>query len=135
MRGVTEFQRYLLGYQVDLKILQDFLKEFPEARYEGIIYRGMYFSHYPAFAEISQTNLCSWSSDRDTAALFASHGKYGFILSKKSRGYDVHKILDILKEKGECPERLKNYRLSVSEHEVLDSLNIGEVKIQRVGLC
>ena len=113
--------------------LAAYIQQFPEAKYHGKIYRGLYFDHYPSISEINSQNFCSWTTDLDTAKYFASHGKYGFVLIKESTGYEVEKILSILKDRNELPERLMNYRNGCSEKEVLDGFDVKSVKIQRTG--
>ena len=99
-----------------------------------MIYRGMFFDHYPDMNEIRNSEFCSWSTDMHVAEYFASHAKYGFVLSKKSTGYDVHKILEILKERNELPEKLKGYRKKASELEVFDCLDVKKIRVRRFGL-
>ena len=125
--------RWLTGFGYT-EGLAEFVEQFTEAKYNGTIYRGMFFDHYPDKNEIRNSKFCSWTTSREVAEYFASHQKYGFVLTKQSTGYDVTKILSILKERGELPERLRNYRSSASEKEVFDSLDIKNVKIQRTGI-
>lgn len=133
MKGILMLHKWLrgMGYEEGLS---EFVKQFPEARHTGIIYRGLYFKHYPDITDIKESAFCSWTSDVRVAEYFASHAKYGVVLSKKSTGYDVHKIIDILIERGECPENMKNYRKSASEHEIVDAYTLDNIRIRRVGL-
>lgn len=133
MKDALKLQKWLrgMGYEEGLS---EFVKQFPEAKHTGKIYRGLYFSHYPDGCDIHESEFCSWTTDVKIAEYFASHGKYGFVLSKQSTGYDVHKIIDILKERGECPDGLKNYRKSMSEKEVVDNLSLSDIFVRRVGL-
>ena len=134
MKGALMLHKWLrgMGYEEGLA---EFVKQFPEARYTGTIYRGMYFNHYPDVADIQESAFCSWTTDVKVAEYFASHTKYGFVLSKKSTGYDVHKIIDILIERGECPDNMKNYRKVASEKEIVDVLTLHNTRVRRVGLC
>ena len=134
MKGALMLHKWLrgMGYEEGLA---EFVKQFPEARYTGTIYRGMYFNHYPDINDVHESDFCSWTTDIHIAEYFASHTKYGLVLSKKSTGYDVHKIIDILIERGEGPEQMKNYRKVASEREMVDVLTLRNTKIRRVGLC
>ena len=134
MNGALMLHKWLrgMGYEEGLA---EFVKQFPEARYTGTIYRGMYFNHYPDITDVHESEFCSWTTDINVAEYFASHTKYGLVLSKKSTGYDVHKIIDILIERGQCPDEMKNYRKTVSEHEVVDVLTLRNTRIRLVGLC
>ena len=131
--GPAMLQKWLTGYGYT-EGLAEFVKQFPEAKHNGMVYRGMFFDHYPSIDEIRNSDFCSWTTSREVAEYFAAHSKYGVVLSKQSTGYDVEKILNTLRTRGELPERLKNYRSSASEKEVLDSLNVNNVKIFRVGI-
>ena len=133
MKGPEMLTKWLtgMGYTDGLA---EYVKQFPEAKYNGIIYRGLYFDHYPSIDEIKNSDFCSWTTDKDVAEYFASHSKYGIVLSKKSTGYDVHKILEILRERNELPDRLMNYRSKASEKEVFDSFDVSEVIVRRVGV-
>ena len=133
MKGALMLHKWLLGLGYE-EGLSDFVKQFPEARYTGTIYRGLYFNHYPDIKDIKDSNFCSWTSDVHVAEYFASHAKYGFVLSKKSTGYDIHKIIEILIGRGQCPERMMNYRKSMSEKEIVDTLTLHNIKIRRVCL-
>ena len=134
MSGALMLHKWLrgMGYQEGL---DEFVRQFPEARYTGTIYRGMYFNHYPDIADVKESAFCSWTTDVHVAEYFASHTKYGFVLSKKSTGYDIHKIIEILIERGQCPDEMKNYRKIASEREVIDALTLRNTKIRRVGIC
>jgi hypothetical protein len=133
MTGAEMLRKWLtgMGYTEGLR---EFVQSFSDARYDGTIYRGMFFDHYPSKEEIYACEFCSWTTSRDVANYFASHTRYGFMLTKRSTGYDVQKILSILDERGELPDNLKTYRRDASEHEVLDMLDPKAVRVQRVGV-
>ena len=133
MTGPDMIAKWLTGYGYTEGLLE-YVQQFPEAKYDGMIYRGMFFDHYPDMKEIRNSEFCSWSTDMHVAEYFASHAKYGFVLSKKSTGYDVHKILEILKERNELPEKLKGYRKKASELEVFDCLDVKKIRVRRFGL-
>ena len=133
MKGPEMLTKWLTGFGYT-EGLSEFVEQFPEAKHNGIIYRGLYFDHYPSLDEIQNCNFCSWTTDKNVAEYFASHSKYGLVLSKNSTGYDVHKILETLRERNELPERLKNYRSKASEKEIIDVLNVDEIRVRRVGI-
>ena len=133
MNGPKMLTKWLTGMGYT-EGLSEYVQQFQDAKYTGIIYRGLYFDHYPAIDEIKNCNFCAWTTSRDVAEYFASHGKYGIVLSKRSTGYEVERILDALRERGEITESLKRYRKGCSENEVLDALDMKAVRIRRVGL-
>lgn len=133
MNGPDMLKRWLTGFGYT-DGLAEYISQFESAKHDGIVYRGLSFDHYPSQSEIHNQDFCSWTTSKDVAEYFASHGKYGIVLSKHSAGYDVEKVLEILRERGECPESLKNYRKVCSEKEVLDSLDVKRVKMRRVGI-
>ena len=133
MNGPDMLKRWLTGWGYT-DGLSEYISQFQEAKYDGLVYRGLFFDHYPSPSEIYDQNLCSWTTNKDVAEYFASHGKYGIVLSKRSTGYDVEKILEMLRERGEIPESLKNYRKGCSEREILDSLEVQVVKMRRIGM-
>ena len=57
MKGADTLQRWLteFGYTDGLT---EFVKQFPEAKYNGIIYRGLHFEHYPSMDEIQNSDFC-----------------------------------------------------------------------------
>lgn len=133
MNGPDMLKRWLTGFGYT-EGLHEYVSQFAEAKHDGTVYRGLFFDHYPSLSEIQNQNFCSWTTDNNVAEYFASHGKYGIVLSKRSTGYDVDKILNILRERGEIPNSLRNYRKGCSEKEVLDSLDVREVEMRRVGI-
>lgn len=133
MSGPDMLKRWLTGYGYTEGLLE-FVQQFPEAKYDGIVYRGLFFDHHPSISEIHNQDFCSWTTSKDVAEYFASHGKYGIVLSKHSTGYDVEKVLEVLRERGDIPQSLKNYRKGCSEKEILDSLNVKDTKMRRVGV-
>lgn len=133
MSGPEMLKRWLTGYGYT-EGLSEYIAQFTEAKHNGTIYRGLHFNHYPDMSEIHDQNFCSWTTNKDVAEYFASHSKYGVVISKRSTGYDVEKVLEILRERGECPESLKHYRKGCSEKEVLDCMNVKEVRMRRVGI-
>lgn len=133
MTGPEMLKKWLRGFGYT-EGLREYIETFPEAQYRGQIYRGIYFDHYPAIKEIQNSDFCSWTSSLDVAYYFATHTKYGFILSKQSTGYDVEKLLKLMAERNELPDDLKKYRVKASEKEVIDTLNMNLVTVQRVGI-
>lgn len=133
MNGPEMLAKWLTGMGYTNGLLE-YIKQFEEAKHTGIIYRGLYFDHYPSVDEIKNSDFCSWSTDIHVAEYFASHKKYGFVVSKRSTGYDIHKILNILRDLNELPDRLKNYRTHASEMEIVDCLNVEEIRLRRVGI-
>ena len=133
MNGPDMLKKWLTGFGYT-EGLSEYIAQFKEAKYDGIVYRGLFFDHYPSLSEIHNQDFCSWTTSKDVAEYFASHGKYGVVLSKRSAGYDVEKILVVLRERNEIPSSLKNYRKGCSEKEIVDSLDIRKVKVTRVGI-
>lgn len=133
MTGSAMLKRWLTGWGYT-EGLKEYVSQFPQAKYSGIVYRGLSFDHYPDLSEIKNQDFCSWTSDKLTAEYFAKQRKYGVILKKRSNGYCVSKILFSLKEKNECPESLLCYRQTNSEYEILDDLDMSKVSIRRVGV-
>lgn len=133
MTGPEMLRKWLTGMGYTDGLLE-FVKQFPEAKYNGTIYRGMFFDHYPSMSEIYDSDFCSWTTSKDVANYFASHTKYGLVLTKKSTGYDVCKIIKVLVERGDLPESMLNYRKNASEFEILDGFVADLVNVRRVGV-
>lgn len=114
--------KYLTGKSCDVCQLCEDLKNFSSCRYDGYIFRGMYFNHPVDKNDIHEKDICSWSVDLAVAENFASHGKYGIILAKKSTGVSVKALLKHLKESNLLvSDSLKNCT-SRFENEVIDSM-------------
>ena len=129
-------RKWLHGYLQHSEI-EDFvcwLQQFPEVKVERRAYRGLSFSQYPQQSKIENQKICSWSTDKNVAEYFASHQKYGFVLEATVSGWDIRKILEILRSRNQLDPRLKNYRTSGDEFEILAPLNVNEAKFRRVGI-
>ena len=113
---------YLPGKVCDINYLNNCLTEFNQCKYDGYVFRGMYFDHPIDKSDIREKDMCSWSTDLEVAENFASHGRYRIILAKKSRGVSVKALLTYLRDNNlMVSESLKNCT-SKFENEVLDSM-------------
>ena len=119
--------RYLTGLNCNRpQLIMDLhnMQRRVDVKYDGYVFRGMYFNRLITASEIYNQDVCSWSTDIEVAEQFASHGRFPVILIKKSNGYSVHKIIQYLKDNNMMQsERLQNCS-SKYEKEVLDSLDV-----------
>jgi hypothetical protein len=113
---------YLTGKECDLYSLMRDLKQFHMCKYNGYIFRGMYFNHPVDKYDIADKDVCSWSIDLDVATNFASHGRYGIVIVKKSNGVSIQALLKYLYENNLVVSESLKRCTSKYENEVIDSM-------------
>lgn len=113
-----DFSRFLLWNEKS-EFLDKTLQTLNVEHYNGVIYRGLCWDT-PTEVK-SSGRFVSWSTNREVAEYFASHGRYQRVISRRasSKAVSVHSILKLLKENEACPAQIQNYSFG-REEEVLD---------------
>lgn len=120
---------YLRGIPCDIQKLKIDLRNFKQCTYNGYIFRGLAFKSPIDRNDIRDSELCSWSKDLSVAENFASHGKYQYIVAKKSHGICIQTLLDYLKENNLMVSESLMRCTTKHELEVLDNMYISECSV------
>lgn len=120
---------YLRGIPCDIQKLKIDLRNFKQCTYTGYIFRGLAFKSPIDRNDIRDSELCSWSKDLSVAENFASHGKYQYIVAKKSHGICIQTLLDYFKENNLMVSESLMRCTTKHELEVLDNMYISECSV------
>lgn len=120
---------YLRGLPCDIYKLKNDLRKFKQCVYSGYVFRGLAFKNPIDKSEIRDAELCSWSKDLSVAENFASHGKYQYIIIKKSKGICIQSLLDYLKDNNLMVSESLMRCTTKHELEVIDDMYITECSI------